>query len=371
MEGKILDSLLCEKSICGGRTLSHLKNGKAIFIEGAITGEKVKVLITKEKKDYIEARVLEVLEPSPDRRAPFCQHFGSCGGCDWQYISYERQVKEKLLIFKEVLKRQSSFDLEPSLYKSPLEKHYRSRVQWHSNGKNWQFVPKKSYQDSRMEECPIVEEVLESFLKEQKVPFSGDGRFSLMTSHGAVLKEWEEPHVGSCFIKGKEIFFHVKGFFQNNRSLLEDWVSFIAEGIEGNSLWDLYAGVGVLSSLLEESFKDITLVEISPFSLSLAQRNVNKAKIRKEDVLHFLRNQRKIADVVIVNPPRVGLDSQVIQEFLKRPPKDLIYVSCNPTTLARDIKKLGSQFTVFRSALFDFYPQTYHMESVLHLKRKN
>lgn len=371
MEEKILDSLFCEKFIWGGRTLSRLENGKAVFVEGAIAGEVVKALVTQEKKDYIEAQVIEVLEPSSDRRAPFCRHFGLCGGCDWQYIVYERQVKEKLLIFKEVMKRQASLDLDPFLYNSPLEKKYRSRVQWHSNGKEWQFVPKKAYHGSRMEECPILEDSLEDFLKKQEVPISHKERFSLTTSHAAVLKDWQEPFEGSCSIKGKEIFFNVKGFFQNNRSLLEDWISFIKEGVEGNSLWDLYGGVGILSSFLEENFKEATLVEISPFSLSLAKKNTNKTRIIQEDVYLFLKKQKRIADFVIVNPPRIGLDSRVVQEIIKRPPKDLVYISCNPTTLARDLKSLSREFNVFRSALFDFYPQTYHMESVLHLKRKD
>lgn len=371
MEGTILDFLLCEKPIWGGRTLSHLENGKAVFVEGAIAGEIVKALITREKKDYLEAKVIEVLEASSDRRVPFCRYFGLCGGCDWQHMAYERQVKEKLFIFKEVMKRQTSWDLNPSIYASPLEKNYRSRVQWHSNGEEWQFIPKKGKQNSLMEECPIVEKPLEDFLKKQEVPSQGKGRYSLITSHENVLKDWQKPFIGSCFIEEKEIFFHVKGFFQNNRSLLEDWISFIKKDLKGNILWDLYGGVGILSSFLEENFKEIFLVEISSFSLSLAQKNVRKAKIIEEDVFFFLTKQKKIADVVLLNPPRVGLDSKVTQELLKKTPKDLIYISCNPTTLARDFNILKEEYTIFRSAVFDFYPQTYHMESVLHLKRKN
>jgi 23S rRNA (uracil1939-C5)-methyltransferase len=402
-----LHALSIVKCVPGGDGLGFLE-GKAVFVPGVLPGERVTVRIVKRRKDFDAAELVEVLEPSPHRVTPGCRYAGACGGCDWQHMSYAEQLRQKAAIVQETLQRTGGIAREvPPIEPSPSWAA-RNRAQIHRDaGGALGYMAARSNGVVAVESCPIVVPALDALFRDRAPAPEGLNRFTVF-SDGAFLavEGRDDARDLSVSVRGRDIAFSVGCFFQSNLAVLERLLPWVLEGLSGGTVADLYCGVGLFGSFLAERFQRIICVESSAMSLSYARKNVRGAvtELYPVSVEQWIASGAARAlpgapgarsvypralpgapgarsvypralpgapgalDAVIVDPPRAGLDAEVRDWLPRAAPRTLVYVSCNPVTLARDLAGLvAGGFRLDDLRLFDFYPQTSHVESVARL----
>lgn len=355
-------------------------DGKIVFVPFALPGEVHKIRIVQEKKGFSRAESLEILEGESGgvlRREPFCPLYGTCGGCNMQHLSYEDQLKTKSALAYDSLKRLGgngvvdSLSGEPEIVPSP-EKAYRNRAQFHRRGDCLGFRSRNSHDLVPLESCPLLAGGINRFLGNHKIgSLPSLERFTLFGTEEEYWVEGVDRQI-ETELSGKRIRFSPELFFQSNLTLfptlLDDVIRFAGEG---ERFLDLYSGVGVFSLFLEDHFKEGTAVESSRGALRFARGNLSKTDFYEEPVEKWVRKKsRKKLDFLVVDPPRTGL-SRIARESVRAlEPKRLCYVSCDPVTQSRDLKELVSGgFRLLDYRLYDFYPQTAHMEAVAFLER--
>ncbi len=376
-----LIDLTIEKLVPGGDGLAR-HEGKVIFLPATLPGEKVRARITESKKDFARAETVEVLETSPMRQEPPCPVAGICGGCDWQHIRYEEQLRQKVALTEDALRRTGGLSfpgltIEPG---NPLG--YRNRVQIHRDAAGrLGFLAKHSHDIVSVTSCPVAHPALNDLFKssgqgDSRLPAwahsrpGGTGDFLISGDAGS-----SEPGF-SVEILGRTLQFDLRCFFQSNLDMLKKLLPFVLEGLEGKAAMDLYCGVGLFGAFLQDRFTQILALEENPIALAYARKNIGPKHVflpgKIEDLIRdgnteLLQSRPK---VVVVDPPRPGLDAAVRDYLIDKSPPKLIYVSCNPVTLARDLKiLLAGGFVLEDLRLFDFYPQTAHVEAVAKLKK--
>ncbi|MBF0432335.1 MAG: class I SAM-dependent RNA methyltransferase [Fibrobacteria bacterium] len=374
-------TITVEKLVSKGNGLARVE-GKVILVPFVLPGESVKVKITSHKNGYDLAEVKEILNPSPFRQVPACPHFTKCGGCDWLHIQYPEQLKQKVAIFQETMQRIGGIHLNNTQIESGPHLEYRNRtqIQVDSSG-NKGFMRKGTIKIEPLTHCPVLLPSLNALFtssklnvdikkssKIVKIPaFAYDNRISYMLPN----TNRSLPENLCVTLMDKEIHFNLKCFFQSNLSLLPEFIRFITEDLKGETVMDLYCGIGLFGAFLSDRFTKVIAVEENSFALKFAKQNIKGSN-------HLFLNRRleeinlellpEEIDFVVVNPPRNGL-SRIAREFLTHiRPAHLTYVSCNPDTQARDLKYLlQHNFKISRHKLFDFYPQTSYVESVVKL----
>lgn len=407
--------LIIEKLVPGGDGLAR-HEGKVYFVPMTLPGEKVLVRVTESKKDFAKAVAVEILEPSPDRVQPPCSVFGKCGGCDWQHIGYPAQLLQKVSMVEDALRRTGGFSF-PGLAIEPGKPwRYRNRIQIHRGPSGEAgFLARTSHAVVPISTCPVAGTAFDTLLARPGLPGqaaegrrsgrhtawthplqNGDGDFLISDEPGATgpglilsssqpgaarpIPEYLGPRVEDTGgeidveILGKSIRFDLRCFFQSNLEMVERLIPFALDGLSGNQALDLYCGVGLFGAFLKDRFTNVLAVEENPISLEYALRNIGDAHTflrgRLEDLLPEERGHLSECrpDAVVVDPPRDGLDKTVKDFLIAKKPAKLIYVSCNPVTLARDLKTLLAEgFILDDLRLFDFYPQTAHVEAVAKL----
>ncbi len=371
-----MSDLSIVKLVAGGDGLGHAA-GKAVFVPGVLAGEKVRVRVVQRRKDFDRAALLEVREPSPHRVSPPCRLAGTCGGCDWLHISYEEQLAQKVNIMREALRRtgriaRDEIPIEPS---APLGS--RSRAQVHRDGEGrLGYMGAGSNRIVPVDSCPIVVRHLNGvFSGAVRVPESLD-RFTVFSDGEFVAVEGiDDDRTVIARVCGREIAFSVGCFFQSNLAVLDRLVPWALDGLAGGLAADLYAGVGLFGSFLAARFSRIICVESSAMSLTYARRNVAGPahEFFPMSVEQWVTSgaARGPFDAAVVDPPRPGLGTEVRAWLCAAAVQRLVYVSCNPVTLARDLGQLcDSAFVLDDLRLFDFYPQTSHIEAVAKLSRR-
>lgn len=381
--------LTIEKMVPGGEGLAR-REGKVIFVAGALTGERLKVRLTESKKDYARGEIAEILAPSPERVTPPCPVAGRCGGCDWQHLAYPEQLRQKVALAEDALRRVGGIAW-PGLAIEPGKPWgYRNRVQFHrSPDGRLGFLGRGSHDVIPVGACPVSDPALNALLAAP--PASPEdrtaGRLLAWGHAGAAARADGEIAVE---ILGKTIRFDNRCFFQSNLGMLEKLIPHVLEGLpdrhgerggehggglRGDRALDLYCGVGLFGAFLADRYRSVLAVEENAASLAHARGNIpGTSHAFLEGRLEELVQQGRLGDVpdlVVVDPPRPGLD-QAVRDWLAetRPPR-LVYVSCNPVTLARDLKSLlAAGFTLTSLRLFDFYPQTAHVEAVAKLEMR-
>jgi 23S rRNA (uracil1939-C5)-methyltransferase len=394
-----------EKLVPGGDGLAR-HEGKVVFVPGALPGEKVRVRLRESRKDFARAEIEAVLAPSPERIAAPCPVAGRCGGCEWQHIAYPEQLRQKVSMVQDALRRVGGIIRPDPAIEAGNPWGYRSRARLQAApGGRLGFLARGSHEVVPIETCPVAHPALDALIR-AGVPgeiAKRDAGGSLMAwGHGSTSAlaplasgprggrrdegdpDSESPALSTpaqgpgsevlrAGILGKAIEFDLRCFFQSNVGLLEKLIPFALDGLSGSTAMDLYCGVGLFGAFLADRFDRILAVESNPASLDFARRNIPGTghrflEGRLEDLAAQGRLGEETPDAVVVDPPRAGLDGEV-REWLRdaRPPK-LVYVSCNPVTLARDLKDLAAAGFVLKDLrLFDFYPQTAHIESVARL----
>jgi hypothetical protein len=361
-----------EKYVFQGVSLAKL-NGKVVFIPFSLPDEKLKIEIVNEKKNYINARVVEVLEPSPARITPRCQYFYLCGGCNMQMAKDEMQ---RFLRCESVKDTFFKFHIE-----APIEVvfdkdwEYRARFQFHIHEKKLSFLGEKSSSFVPITDCPVACKEIRAYLKTSLIfddVKEGD-RIHVFACNGKVFSDLQDENV-SLNILNKHFSFSPKAFFQSNLGMLEKLITILDKNImRGERLLDFYSGVGTFSSFFVDKFEELHLVEHNKASLEMAKINLGQSDARKQffhaissENWAFLKEAKLFFDVAIVDPPRQGIDKRSMDWFCKKHVRKLFYVSCDPVTFSRDAFVLITQggYRLEKYYLLDFYPQTHHIESL-------
>lgn len=414
----ILDT---EIPVYGGLSLGRWQ-GKVVLVKGALPGERVEARIEEEKRDFSAASTLRVLSPSPDRREPRCSLFGLCGGCQMQYASYERQVRIKEEVLQDALRRlaRREIDLFPSLVDGHPW-HYRYRGQFKAEGGMIGFYREKTREVVDAEACPLMADPVNSGLsairavvKKGKVPGSGEIReihlscgevaVVLLKTRLAARRKKEADVLAALFrdagfsgvvVEGEErglmhygerfTSFSLEGlsytvsplsFFQSHWRLNQKVVAFLkreAHPLQGKTVLDLYAGAGNFSLPLAAEAETVIAVEENHAAIEDGRRNAERNGIGNYLFLHSSAERAVVRDRVqflILDPPRLGLTGRVVEKVLAMMPERIAYVSCNPATLARDLRKLSEKYELESVRMIDFFPQTYHIESLTFLRLK-
>ncbi len=420
--------LKIEKLIYGGEGLAH-HNGSTVFVPFVLPAERVAASTIEQKKKFVRARVDEVLEPSPERTQARCPHFGACGGCDYQHIPYQAQLKYKTEILRETLRRLGRIEWtgEIAAHASPPW-GYRNRAQWKVRALEGAddktklsigYFRANSTALCAVEDCTIVSPLLlKTLLGLREALAAGelprelreieafadaeDSKLLLTATFAGFPSRAEEaaekikrivPEIESLLfhdpshermeLDGPGFITYNTGaayrvghfsFFQVNKFLVEDLVREVVECEESGKLaLDLFAGVGLFSVPLAKRFERVISVESNPASardLEVNTAGKGAIEVRNSDVERYLEKCKDKPDLVILDPPRAGMENSALSRLVRIAPARITYVSCEPPTLARDLAVLrGGGYEISEVHLVDLFPQTFHMEAIVRLRR--
>ena len=423
-------NLTIEKMIYGGDGLARSPEGKAVFLPLVLPGEQVAATIVEEKSGFMRATVDELFKPSERRVQPPCPYFGPCGGCHYQHTDYPHQLGIKLGVLRESFRRTGKFKWENEITLHSAEPwNYRNRTRMKVvTGENFAlgYYRMNSNELLPVEQCPISSPAINQVIarlwqlgREQRVP-QGISEIEFFANHddSALLLEvygWQgnanmeefarnlrehisqirgvasfapaagahsssipelKHTIGDAFLtyQAGEKQFRVSAgsFFQTNRFLASELVRTVVSDFGGGTALDLYAGVGLFANHLAKRFERVFAVESSPASVADLQanapKNVTPLKATTEQFLHKAHNLKP--ELVIVDPPRAGLGDQATKTLAALRVRKIIYLSCDPTTLARDLQELLEfGYRIEEVHLIDLFPQTFHIESMVRLAR--
>jgi 23S rRNA (uracil1939-C5)-methyltransferase len=377
-----------ERLLPGGLGLAH-EAGKTIFVSLAAPGDRVRVVIDRAQGNVLFASIKEIVTPSPLRIEPPCPYFGRCGGCDFQQLTYEAQLISKAEIIRDCLRRIAGLKNLPELNVQPSKEwRYRSRAVWQLDGseKTIGYYERASRNVCDVADCAVLVPELQQTLERVRqtswtsIPPDLKHLQAVTGENGvSVSPEFAEFRTTEVHLKvGEEVYtFNAEAFFQINQELLEPIMNFALSEARGESAIDLYCGVGLFTLPLARRFKQVVGVESNHVATRFARRNLQLAGLENtrihtaavSDWITTATVGRARCDFVLLDPPRAGAESAVIKGILKFGPQKISYVSCDPATLARDLKKLiAGGYEIDSIAAFDLFPQTHHVETVVRLK---
>jgi len=408
-----------EKLVHSGYGLARFQN-KVYFVPFVLPGEKVKIKESIRKKDYVIATLEEVIEKNPHRIEPACPYFGKCGGCIFQHIDYSEQLHQKSLILKETLKKIGNIDIEElNSIISDNPYHYRNRVKFKVRNKEIGFVGVDE-DFVKIESCSIASKAINDmipFLKEFSKQFNPSW-ISLFYSESTKeyllkfasydyidkekLKKFKEhltPKniVGITLIKDdkkedKVIFsigipftfiellgikyrISVNSFFQVNINVIKKLIEAMTKNESHfDRVLDDYGGVGLFGLYMSKFSKEVDISDINKSSTNDAEysaklNHINNVSIYNQNSYTFLKKSlSKHANLLIIDPPRTGLTKEEIDIILLGKPDYIWYISCEPSSLARDLKLLRKKYKIKEIHMADMFPQTYHIETAVKLE---
>jgi 23S rRNA (uracil1939-C5)-methyltransferase len=458
-KGQIIELEITQVAF-GGRGLARV-DGMAVFVDQAIPQDRVLARIVKKKKSYADARVMELLDPSPLRVKAPCRYSGICGGCKWQFLGYAQQVKFKQQHVQEALEHIGlihNVKVQPTIAADPTY-GYRNKMEFSCAERRWLLpeelgceeadtgmalglhVPGTFYKVLDIEACllqPVLGNAIladvRQYIKNSPLPVFGlrshEGfwRF-LVLRHSVALDQWmvnivtaseERAQVqpladqliakyenvvsvvnnitaskagvaigeseiclaGSAIlterIGGYEFEISANSFFQTNSlgaQRLYDVVAQYAQLTGNEVVVDLYCGAGSISIYLSKMAKQVIGMEVTDSAVVDAQRNclrnhIDNCRFVAGDIRYTLPQLGVQPDVMIIDPPRAGMHKEVVEQVLALGPERIVYVSCNPATLARDVALLKDAYEVIEVQPVDMFPHTFHIESVAKLIKK-
>jgi 23S rRNA (uracil1939-C5)-methyltransferase len=392
--------------VYGGEAIGRLADGRTVFFPFAIPGEMVRLRLIEEKTRYARAELVEVLDPSPKRILARCCHFTHCGGCHYQHLNYPDQLEVKSAILTEQLERIGGLKIIPQveIVAAPEPWVYRNHVQFHltREGKLG-FQKAHSNQTFPIRECHLPETSINRLWPQIDIePIPGLERISLRSGIDEELMlilESSDPQpldfsvenlaisvvqkspLGGLVLAGRDhIFMEVSGrkfqvsstsFFQVNTLQANTMVEHIMAFpplIDAMKIVDVYCGVGLFSAFLASKGKQLVGIELSPEACDDFTTNLDEfddVSLYEDSAENVLCSINFNPDVIIMDPPREGLGRKTVDGILSQGAVHLVYISCDPATLARDARSLASGgYTLVKITLFDMFPQTYHLESV-------
>jgi 23S rRNA (uracil1939-C5)-methyltransferase len=350
----------------GGKGVART-DGKAVFVPYVIDGESVSASITREHKKFLEAELETILTASPHRVEPRCPYFGRCGGCVYQHIEYEHQLALKWRQVKETLRRIGGLKEPPMrpFIASPIEYRYRNRITVHVRDGVIGFFRRESNKLLGIEQCPIAHDEVNAKLTELRSSNPDDGHYTLRVIDG--------PRV----------------FTQANDEVAAAMLDLVDRllATAGGTLIDAYCGAGFFAKRLRARFETVVGIDWDQHAIAVAREDANENEIyiagdvetelQKVGTVHPNRppqcddtsrgRLRSIAPTIIVDPPATGLSKALVETLIEHLPTQLIYVSCNPATLARDLAALKKSFHIDSITPLDMFPQTAEVEVVAEL----
>jgi 23S rRNA (uracil1939-C5)-methyltransferase len=347
----------------GGKGVGR-EQGKAVFVPYTIESEIVSAEIVREKKQFAEAELVEVKKSSPDRVESQCPYFGRCGGCAYQHISYEHQLAIKWRQVRDALQRIGKLKDVPMrpIIPSPKQYAYRNRITVHAEEGVIGFFRRDSHQLIDIEHCPISTDEVNRVLTELRAqPYVRDGHYTLRASASSRV------------------------FSQTNNEVAEALRELVVNFIPPNQevLIDAYCGSGFFAKALLDKFERVIGIDWDKFAIAAAKENatgketyiagdVETELVRSDGFLAVEGEMRRLGSrrslTLIVDPPATGLSETVRKAIIDLAPQTLIYVSCNPPTLARDLRELQDKFIIKSVTPLDMFPQTAEIEVVAQLR---
>ncbi len=377
------------KIVPGGYGLAFAE-GLTLFVALAVAGDKLVVRLREIKGKTAFAEVEKVVEPSPERIVPPCQYVGRCGGCDFQQMTYSAQLSAKVGIIRDNLERigKIEFENEIKIIPSPQEFGYRLRAQWHIDAGKREigYYARDSRNLIPIAHCPILVPELDGALQkvlgeiewEKFWPEKG-AIDAACGDDGSVSLYSKDTDLGDNEIifsaAGEHYTFAAHAFFQGNKYLIETLIETAVGSAAGEHALDLYSGVGLFTLPLARSFKRVTAVEDYVPAIDFALENIAKAgltnvEVIRKPVARFLgEGSRAKIDFVLLDPPRSGTEKKTVLDLIKLRPRVVSYVSCDPSVLARDLRRfLDGGYKIESITAIDLFPQTHHVETVVILK---
>jgi 23S rRNA (uracil1939-C5)-methyltransferase len=430
-----------EKLIYGGEGLAH-HEGATVFVPFVLPGERVAVAPVEQKKKFVRGRVEQILQASAERIPARCPHFGVCGGCDYQHISYDAQLRYKSDILRETLRRLGRMEWSGEIvaHASSSAWGYRNRAQWKvrplegaageagngvaagSDKLGIGYFRANSTALCAVEDCSIISPLLlktllalrealaagalprglrevEAFVDASDSKLLLTATFAGFPSRAAEHAEtfrrvvpeiasllFHDPSHDRMELFGPGFLDYEAGgiayrvghfsFFQVNRFLVDELAREVVEREEGGRLaLDLFAGVGLFSVPLAARFERVISVESNPAAardLETNMRGRGTIEVRTAEVERFVERTKERPELVVLDPPRAGVTPEAMQRIAKIGPARITYISCEPPTLARDLALLvKGGYDCTEIHLFDLFPQTFHMETVVRLRRRS
>lgn len=424
-----------EKLVYGGDGLAHA-DGNTVFVPYVLPGEEVRASAKSKKKKLIWAQLVEVTSASGTRTKARCPHFQTCGGCHYQHIPPTEQLRLKKEILKETLSRLGGISWDGLFQEHAAEPYgYRNRAQWAVRGGMPRaigyFLP-ESTAIVPIDECPVLSpglthafEQLQSMARSGTLPSgvleieafadSSDKNVALnvafekfpgLPTELAATFRRTLPEIESLLLldqkknkfelSGPGFLTHEAGgysyrvshlsFFQVNRFLVEDLLKTVTAGVGGGCALDLYAGVGFFTLPLARAFRRVVSVDANLAATRDLQQNAKNAGVQvishNEHAEEFLEKTSEKPDLVVLDPPRAGLGTAAAAKLARLGAPQILYLSCDPATLARDLAVLmGTQkkpadltansapYEITEIHLFDLFPQTFHIETLVRLRR--
>ncbi len=433
-----------ERILPGGLGLAHA-DGRTLMVALAAPGDRVRVSIDRVKGNVAFALIEEVIESSPQRVEPPCQYFGRCGGCDFQQLTYQAQLDAKVEIIKDCLHRIGRIENLPDFQITPAPNpwQYRTRAQWQYDAirRKLGYFESGSRRVCDVAECAVLapqlqqtlsvlrERMSDGSLSEEARDFravAGDEGVSIappvrgtsptpgspagQPGWGGEIREGSDLTVREVTrtIHGETYRLNAESFFQANDDLLPQLIDAALSKASGETVVELYCGVGLFTVPLARRFARVIAIEGDAAATRFARENLataglTNAEVLNQDVAGWLEENVECAgndgaldrshrtlqrseartpiqsgvaaaavqsppDFLLLDPPRTGAESRVIAGILNLKPRRISYVSCDPATLARDLRKLiAGGYTLDSIAAFDMFPQTHHVETVVHL----
>ena len=365
-----------------GRGLARIE-GKVAFVSGALPGERVECSLVRKHKDYDELAVVEILEKHPQRQEPPCPYYASCGGCNLQHaaLSLQREIKRQVL--EDLFLRMAKINCPTGWILQDGEGWgYRHRVRWVRGAQGWGFRSEGSHSVTAVQHCPVLCAALQAEMgKLPHLPEGAEVQAFADTQGNVGLwgRDFPSPLKDQQVqLLGRSLWMDSRVFFQSNLEQLPPLITAVMEearNLESRNLAvDLFSGVGVFASFLQDLFFQVNAVEWNPGCLRHARRNLGPnchfVSASAEDSLSQLAPGK--IDFLVVDPPRSGLSHVVRTALCKAAPCRMAYVSCDPVTLARDLGFfVCNRWKILRLEGFDFYPQTSHLETLAVLEPMN
>ncbi len=388
-----------------GRGITFI-NGKIGFVENALPGEQVEIEIENSSKKYFTGKVIHYDQISPNRITPICPYANFCGGCDLQHLSYAEENRQKTQKVKELIEHFANLDKElVEEIIEQIEYHYRNKITFHSKDKKLGFYQKNTHEVIPIDKCFLANQKINKLIPSLKkivtknivekiiIRTSNDEKKVMMKITGKIKDVSDIEKKLDCLMinekikKGeniktkigkKEYFLSIDSFFQVNQILTEKLYQEVLTVVKTNhskKVLDLYCGVGTIGLFISDEVEKVIGIDYSKDNIKNANQNkkLNQAQNIQficDKVEHVIDSIQEQIDLVIVDPPRAGLFEKTIEEIKRISPQNLIYISCDPVTLARDLKSLTKIFEVNTIKPYNMFPRTYHVECVCLLSRK-
>lgn len=384
-----------------GQGITHI-NKKIVFIKNVLPKEEVDIKIVADKKKYQKAEVIKIITKSNERQDNICPYHKNCGGCNLGHLKNESALKYKSEKLKEIILKNTNKLVEPIIIKSDKQYNYRNKITLKIENYNWGYYSLESHNFIPINKCLLAKDAINNIIENQNLFKIKNGEIVIRCNDKneilLYIKTQDKYNinvndinklniigvvVNDKLIYGQNYFYHeinsikykisYNSFFQINDYICSQIFNILNEQNLGENLLDLYCGVGTLGLSVCNNIKRLYGIEIIENAIidakvNAKENNINNATYFAGKVEDNINNIKDKIDTIIVDPPRKGLNN--IEEILTFNANNIIYISCDPITLGRDLKLLTQYYNIEKTYMLDMFPNTYHNESLIILKRK-